>query len=409
MTLKKNVPADQLASRLTKLRELCTQAAPDWEAALVTRKANTYYLTGTLAGGALWLPREGDAIFFVREGLGRTLHESNFPRIEPMRSYRDIRENVPASFFQPTSGTFLVEKDNLPVSLYESLDKHLTLSLSFGSVGSLSPILHTARSVKSAYEIELLEQAGRIHREVLIQAAPSLLVEGISEAELATELYAKTLSLGSDGAFRTNLTDQYAIFGYVNFGESSLVPTNFPTPDGTVGISPANLFFGSRERKLRKNDVVFLDCVCSYQGYLSDKSRVYYFGDDPSYAVASAPAEVATANQICADMLERMSQQLRPGVRACDIYNDIYENVVPKLSPKQASHFQGPPGQLVSFLGHGTGLCIDELPTIAARDETVLQENMVIALEPKMSIPGVGMVGVEETFVVTEQGGRQIT
>jgi Xaa-Pro aminopeptidase len=34
---------------------------------------------------------------------------------------------------------------------------------------------------------------------------------------------------------------------------------------------------------------------------------------------------------------------------------------------------------------------------------------MVFALEPKRGVPGVGMVGVEDTYVVTKRGGECIT
>ena len=63
----------------------------------------------------------------------------------------------------------------------------------------------------------------------------------------------------------------------------------------------------------------------------------------------------------------------------------------------------------VKFLGHGVGLDIDEFPVIAQGFDEPLEENMVIALEPKKAIEGVGMVGVEETFIVTPRGGQCIT
>ena len=52
---------------------------------------------------------------------------------------------------------------------------------------------------------------------------------------------------------------------------------------------------------------------------------------------------------------------------------------------------------------------MNEQPVIHAAASEPLEENMVIALEPKRAIPGVGMVGVENTFVVTPEGGRSVT
>jgi Xaa-Pro aminopeptidase len=63
----------------------------------------------------------------------------------------------------------------------------------------------------------------------------------------------------------------------------------------------------------------------------------------------------------------------------------------------------------VRFLGHGIGLVIDEFPAIAARIKTPQEEGMVMAQEPKFALPGLGMVGVENTFEVTPGGARCIT
>ena len=63
----------------------------------------------------------------------------------------------------------------------------------------------------------------------------------------------------------------------------------------------------------------------------------------------------------------------------------------------------------VKFLGHGIGLVVDELPVIAEGFDEPLQERMTLAVEPKKGIDEVGMVGIENTFVVTPQGGRCLT
>jgi len=63
----------------------------------------------------------------------------------------------------------------------------------------------------------------------------------------------------------------------------------------------------------------------------------------------------------------------------------------------------------VKFPGHGIGLVIDEVPVIAEKFKDPLEENMTLAIEPKKGIQGVGMVGVENTFIVTKKGGKCIT
>jgi Xaa-Pro aminopeptidase len=65
--------------------------------------------------------------------------------------------------------------------------------------------------------------------------------------------------------------------------------------------------------------------------------------------------------------------------------------------------------QQAKFVGHGIGLQINEPPVLTPRSEEALQPNMVFALEPKFVIPGVGAVGIENSFLVTETGLEKIT
>ena len=71
--------------------------------------------------------------------------------------------------------------------------------------------------------------------------------------------------------------------------------------------------------------------------------------------------------------------------------------------------FMGLNGNKVQFLGHGIGLAIDEYPVIAKGFDAPLEEGMVLAIEPKIGLPGIGMVGTENTFEVTSGGGKSLT
>ena len=69
--------------------------------------------------------------------------------------------------------------------------------------------------------------------------------------------------------------------------------------------------------------------------------------------------------------------------------------------------FMGHP-QPVPFVAHGIGLEMDEWPVIANGSETILEEGMVFAVEPKCVFPGEGVVGIENTFVVTDRGMERL-
>ncbi|MDE6831299.1 MAG: aminopeptidase P family protein, partial [Muribaculaceae bacterium] len=59
--------------------------------------------------------------------------------------------------------------------------------------------------------------------------------------------------------------------------------------------------------------------------------------------------------------------------------------------------------QHAKFIGHGLGIEINELPVIAPRSRDVITPGQVIALEPKFVIPGVGAVGIENTYYITPE------
>jgi Xaa-Pro aminopeptidase len=96
---------------------------------------------------------------------------------------------------------------------------------------------------------------------------------------------------------------------------------------------------------------------------------------------------------------------LRPGETPSNIYDKIMKDVDDDCLP----NFMGYGNRRVKFLGHGIGLQVDELPVLAKGFDEPLQEGMVFALEPKAGVEGIGMVGIENTFIVTADGGRCIT
>jgi len=63
----------------------------------------------------------------------------------------------------------------------------------------------------------------------------------------------------------------------------------------------------------------------------------------------------------------------------------------------------------VKFLGHGIGLEIDEWPVLARGFRYELQAGMVIAVEPKFTFPGQGVVGIENTYCITDSGWEKLT
>jgi Xaa-Pro aminopeptidase len=383
------VPLKELNSRIERFRKQMDQNCPGWEITAIFSKINVYYFTGTMQEGVLFIPRSDEAVFWVRRSYERATEESLFPSIKPMESYRDAAvtmKNLP--------DTLYLEKEIVPIGMLQRFQKYFPFTV----IESADVQIAKVRSIKSKYELALMEQSGKIHQRVTEELVPGILREGMSEMEFFCDLYSVLIHEGHHGVARFGMFDTESILGQIAFGESSIYPTSFNGPGGNYGMSPAVPIHGSRNRKLRKGDLVFVDTGCGVEGYHTDKTMTYMFGK-------SLPEEAIKIHQQCVELQNRVAAMLKPGAIPSVIYNEIMGG----LSPAFLENFMGFGSRKVKFLGHGIGLTIDELPVIANGFDEPIQEGMVFAVEPKKGIPHIGMVGIENTFIVTPRGGRNIT
>lgn len=163
-------------------------------------------------------------------------------------------------------------------------------------------------------------------------------------------------------------------------------------------MSPAVPMNGSPDHRLRKGDLIYIDTGCGVGGYHTDKTMTYIFG-------RSIPDAAIEAHQQCVDIMNKVASMLSPGAVPSFIYNEV----ISSLSPAFLENFMGYGKGAVKFIGHGVGLTIDEPPVIANGFNEPVREGMVFAVEPKKGIPDIGLVGTENTYIVTSQGGISIT
>ncbi|UWG95351.1 Xaa-Pro peptidase family protein [Dehalobacter sp. DCM] len=379
----------ELNHRLNAFCGIMDSTYPDWDTGLIINRVNQYYFTGTMQDGLLVIKKDRTGYYFARRSYERAKDESLFLNIYPMESYRDAVKVIGAE-----CGNTYLELEVVPVAMLERLKKYFSMP----SIRGLDQEISLTRAVKSPYELERMINSGKLHKEILTNIVPSLLTEGMSEADLVVDLYAHMVKIGHHGVSRFAMFQNEIVCGQIGFGESSLYPTNFDGPGGAYGMSPAVPVLGSRERKLKKGDLVFVDIGFGVDGYHTDKTQVYQFGAKPS-------PDVIAAHRGCIEVENRLAEQLMPGA----IPSVIYALVMNSLSTQFLQNFMGYGKRQVKFLGHGIGLNVDELPVIANGFDLPLQQNMVIALEPKKGIQNVGMVGVEDTYTVTPNGGNCLT
>ncbi|GAB6283915.1 MAG: Xaa-Pro peptidase family protein [Methanoregula sp.] len=383
------VPSLELKDRLNRFRFQMDADHPGWDVAIFFGRINLYYFTGTMQDGMLVVPRKSDAIFWVRRSYERALAESRFPDIRQMSSFRDA-----AGTLLPCPVTVYLETEIVPLALFLRLQR----AFPFSSAQSLDRQVARCRATKSAYELALMEQAGSIHQRVLEELVPEILSEGMSEAELCAELFRVMIREGHDGVTRFGMFGTEVVLGQIGFGESSIYPSYFNGPGSCYGMCPAVPLVGSRTRTLRNGDLVFLDTGCSCSGYNTDKTMTYMFG-------RALPDDAIASHDKCVKIQDSIAALLQPGA----IPSEIYSATMAALDPAFRQDFMGFSNRQVNFLGHSIGLQIDETPVLAQGFDEPLEAGMVFAVEPKRGIRNVGMVGIENTFVVTPHGGRSIT
>jgi Xaa-Pro aminopeptidase len=382
----------ELEDRRRCFGALMDKRFPGWDTAIIIDNVNQYYFTGTMQDGLLFIFKDRSCLFCVRRSYERARQESPLGENEIARiaSYRDIVDLKGADL-----GNVCLEGETMPLMTFDRLKKYFSMK----SVNYLDSAVLTLRSVKSAYELHWTMVSGERHRILLEERVPALLREGMSEAELSAGIQQEMYKLGFQGRARFHRFQTELVIGQIGIGTNALFPCSFDGPGGTRGGCAAVPFSADETRKLKKGDSVFVDLAFGINGYHSDKTLVFMFGAEP-------PREYAAAHKLCMDIQKRIAERLRPG----EIPSVIYQDIMASLSEEELDCFMGVDNKhRVKFLGHGVGLTIDEFPVIAKGFDDPLEEKMVLALEPKKGVPGIGMAGVEDTYIVKEGGGQCIT
>ncbi len=379
----------EVLERIKKLFDTTNEKDSNWDAIFIFSKINQYYLTGTMQDGLFILKRDGSYAYFVRRSFERARLEALIDSVYPMISYRDI-----LNFIDNKIDKLYTETEVVTYAMLERLKKYVAIN----EISSLDKIVLNVRALKSEYELSLIRESARQHSELFENVVPKLLKEGVDEASFSGELYYEMVKLGYHGMPRFAMFQTEIVVGQVGFGTNSLYPTSFDGPGGMRGMSPASPMLGERERRLKKGDLVFVDVGYGFDGYHTDRTQVYSFGSKPS-------SEVVEVHNTCLDIMKKTASLLKPNA----IPSEVYNKIMSEIEPSFLTNFMGFGNRKVKFLGHGVGLNVDEYPIIANGFDEPLSENMVIALEPKKGVTDVGMVGVEDTYIVTKDGGECIT
>lgn len=377
------VPKPELAARSAALqREL---AAAGIGLALYQQIADKFYLAGTVQQGFLAIAPEGEPVFLCRKGIERVRAETPWT-VVPLDSPKALPQVLADAGFAPAERIGF-EADVLPVQLYEQLRRLFPAS----EFVDASLMLRRLRQVKSPLELGHIREAAEVWRQMM-EFTRDHLAQGVDDHLLSVELDRCARLAGGQGLMRTRGFNFEYFAAHILAGPPGAVPAHFDGPTGGQGPEPV-VGQGGARRAIRAGEPILSDYAVAVHGYVADGTR--------TFAIGGLPAEVQRAAELSVEILADAAARMRPGLPLADLFAGAWA-MAERAGLQQ--NFMGYGRDRVRFLGHGIGLELDELPVLTEGARGELAASMVIAVEPKFVFPGIGAVGVEDSFLVQAKG-----
>ena len=346
-------------ARLAKLREAI--GTYDISHLLVTNPIDVGYLTGFLGG---------DSYLLVAKAGGKPTIISDFrysEELEPTKAIatvfirkRSMAEAVAELVSDPAVVRCGVQPEHMTLGERDALGAKIGPSRLLPTTALVSGL----RAEKDEHEIALISRAIRIQELALVATLPTI-KPGQSELEVAARLEMEMKTRGSSQP---------------GFPSIVAAKANGSLPHYRPG-----------QEKVAGNQALLIDWGAIFAGYHGDMTRTFTLG--------KWPAKVREIYQIVLDAHNMTAAALAPGKKTSEI-DAIARNHIAKHG---YGEFFG------HGLGHGMGMNGHEEPRLTNMlAPTLLKPGNVVTIEPGIYLPGIGGVRIEDDFVVTEKGARNL-
>ena len=330
---------------------------------------NTRYLSGTTAGKAVIVPRDGDPVLVCsRLEFERAREESRIHDIRAFSSWRAPLQRGERVFFLELWQLIakVLDETNARAIAYDKIEKSLIKKIRnvhAASYREAPEIIQNMRKIKSEEELVLLRKSAKIAM-LGMKCAAELIELGRTELEIAAEAEYQMRKAGSEG-------------------------TPFPT---IVGSGPNSWLPHSTAstKKLKQEELVVVDLGATFGGYASDMTRTF---------TLNPTNKQSKILQIVRHAQETACSIVKSGVKAKRVDLIAREIITRAGYGKYFTH----------GTGHGVGLEIHEAPVLAPNSKDILAEGMVVTVEPGIYLPKVGGARWEDTIQVTTLGCRLLT
>ena len=224
-------------------------------------------------------------------------------------------------------------------------------------------IVWSLRKIKSDLEIKNIEKICSITSKVFDNLINKISL-GMSEREIATIFKKDLINNGVD--YIMYLSCASGINGY-----------------NQIICNPS-------EKKLGDGDILIIDTGSTLNGYFCDFDRNFGFGNINQKSLDAY-------NKLW-DATEKTLEIIKPGISCKEVYESLSKNLFSKNVKSN-----------VGRMGHGFGLQLTEPPSIMIDDNTILEKNMILALEPSIEIENDLILVHEENILITQNGNRLLS
>ncbi len=343
-----------MPKRVERLRGLLRRERLD--GFVVTNLPNVRYLCGYTGSNGLMLVTRGDCWFYTDFRYQEQI-ETEVKGCRKRVLKRDLVSSPPPEWGR-SYRRLGVEEGHTTLGRFRQLRKQFPKA----RLVPMRDLVLELRRTKETAEVEAIAEAQRITDHVF-QDVLKMVKPGVRERDLAIEI-----------------ESQFRRHGEVAF--DSIVAS---------GPNAAKPHAGFSDRKLRKGDALTFDIGCRLRGYCSDMTRTVFVG--------KAPAELRKVYEIVFEAQRRALGTIKPGVAAKAADAAARDYITEEGYGKQFGH----------SLGHGVGIEVHEMPTLAATSKETLAPGDVVTVEPGIYIPGTGGVRIEDMVHVTETGCTNLT
>ena len=374
-TLEYGFSNEEFEIRLERAQELLYENKLD--ALLISNPSNLRYFSGIdthfwesptrpwflvvpLSGRAIAvIPEIGEKLFqksFVKDIYTWSSPNINGDDISPLKS---LLESLPSRF-----GAIGAELGKEMTIRMPVLDFSLLQDNSKFDIVDGTSLIWKLRTVKTINEIKKIERVTHIVSDVF-EILPTLISINDSERDVARKFKREILKRGADS-----------------------IPY-LPVVSGKGGVS--QIIGNPTSKLISSGDFLYIDTGTTFDGYFCDFDR--------NFTIGKASEVVKRINEILWHATEEGIKSLVPGAKTKDVWKKIN---------KKIEDF----GFLVQGegrYGHGFGLQLTEPPSISSFDETIIQENMVLTIEPSIEYEPGKIIVHEENVLISKEGPILLT